>query len=792
MPKTAMSYEQRLAHVARKNNLITEPSSAVVVALGTKSNISAPVAEAIERWKYEANKGPIDKSQLGKIAREFSDLLKIDAAVYPESKAAAKQATDNAIAEIAASMGMAADEAQAIITAGAADDADDRKPHSGEKPLLIIEKGELPKVAEQLRDIIAKSNKFFDRGVPVRVSIRAGHKLPVASPLTTHGVVRAAHQLCRPFKDGENATLPDRVAALYLDMIGEWKLPPLVVISTAPILLDDGSIRSAEGYDTTAEIYCFDVPQLNAPEKPTRTEAEASLLILREAFKTFPFSDAERKTEAGVDVIDHRKPIGHDESAFLNGLLTAVCRPSLWLAPGLLLNAPSISGAGTGKGLLIRAISIIAYGERPRPFTAGNDRHEMDKRLVSEVIEGNPMVFLDNVNGILLRSNTLASFLTERPSGVRMLGRSQMIRIELATFFALTGNGLTISEDLARRFIYGELDAQCEDPEQRDFDPDSSKASRSRRAELLTAALTIWRWGKLDLQKSGITLGSFERWGRWVRDPLLALGCKDPVARLSEIKARDPERQRVIELFTVWWEKHADNPIKASELAPEVQDIADPRKHGRQYLARAIGNLAGTRQGGFLLERFGDLPNARKEGAKYRLLKIPRPVGEPKSSALSALSAADKETDVNPDSCADDEGADALRMPADESITNQVIRNSSALGATGITTKKVNHLRPSSADGADDANKFKRRPTAARMCAQCGAGPSTTPPSDAPSVRVTNGGGVAWVHPECRRIGLRITRKDSGVGGDQDRQRQRALNSGAWLTPCLRHNLVLG
>ena len=97
----------------------------------------------------------------------------------------------------------------------------------GGKQVLVIEKGELPKVAETLRDIIAKSNVFFDRGVPVRITKRAGSKLPIASALTTHGVVRAAHQLCRPIKDAAYATLPDRVAALYLDMIGEWKLPPL-------------------------------------------------------------------------------------------------------------------------------------------------------------------------------------------------------------------------------------------------------------------------------------------------------------------------------------------------------------------------------------------------------------------------------------------------------------------------------------------------------------------------------------------------------------------------------------
>src|SRR5262245_34010657 len=83
------------------------------------------------------------------------------------------------------------------------------------KELLVIEKGELPKVAETRRDMIAASSKFFDRGGPIRVVKRAGNKLPIASALTTHGVVRAAHQLCRPVKDdGEDATLPDRVASL--------------------------------------------------------------------------------------------------------------------------------------------------------------------------------------------------------------------------------------------------------------------------------------------------------------------------------------------------------------------------------------------------------------------------------------------------------------------------------------------------------------------------------------------------------------------------------------------------
>jgi hypothetical protein len=197
----------------------------------------------------------------------------------------------------------------------------------------------------------------------------------------------------------------------------------------------------------------------------------------------------------------------------------------------------------------------------------------MDKRIVAELIEGTPVIFMDNVNATLLRSNTLASIITERPSGVRELGKSRMIRLEHASFVILTGNGLAVGEDLARRFIYSRLDPRLEDPEARPFKPGFLEGIERRRGELLAAALTVWRWGRQTAcsLKPGIALGSFETWGTWVRDPLLALGCQDPVAQIREIKARDPQRQKVAELYELWWEHHGDAPTKASELADELK-----------------------------------------------------------------------------------------------------------------------------------------------------------------------------------------------------------------------------
>ena len=76
-------------------------------------------------------------------------------------------------------------------------------------------------------------------------------------------------------------------------------------------------------------------------------------------------------------------------------------------------------------------------------------------------------MFLDNLNSTALRSNTLASVLTERPAHVRVMGRSEMVPLNCAAFVAVTGNGLSVSEDLARRFLEVLLDPQCEDSEAR-------------------------------------------------------------------------------------------------------------------------------------------------------------------------------------------------------------------------------------------------------------------------------------------------------------------------------------
>jgi hypothetical protein len=90
--------------------------------------------------------------------------------------------------------------------------------------------------------------------------------------------------------------------------------------------------------------------------------------------------------------------------------------------------------------------------------TSGATPEELEKRIAAELIEGSPALFLDNLNNTAFKSDLLASAITERPARVRPLGKSQMVPLNASAFVVLTGNGLSVSEDLARRFIMVEFD----------------------------------------------------------------------------------------------------------------------------------------------------------------------------------------------------------------------------------------------------------------------------------------------------------------------------------------------
>ena len=462
--------------------------------------------------------------------------------------------------------------------------------------------------------------------------------MPRAIEVTTENVRVLGHEISNPVKHTKDGVFPTDIntdiAKIYLNGLeGRWGLKHFAGIATTPILDDGGGIRSTIGYDPTTGLWCHNIPILNIANYPTRQEAEAALLRTRHTFRTFPFADAARvqDRELGIEVVDPREPAGLDESAFLVATLTAACRPSLKTAPGFLCDAPSFSGAGTGKGLLVKASCIIASGAPPHAFTSGHDVSELDKRLTAALIQAHPAIFLDNFNAKELTSDILASALTENPAQVRVLGHTKMVPLHVCTFISITGNGVEIAEDMARRLVKSHLDARMENPEERKFKPGFLNDIFAQRSNLLSDLLTIWRWARQNpnVLKEGRPFGSYETWTQWVRDPLLTLGLRDPVERGTEIKANDPRRRALIEIFDLWYAKHGRAPVRATELDPEVIRLIDPNartdfdhsfKYNRQKVAGFLAQRAGTHVGGYALTQSKEGPQS-KEIAVYTLIR---------------------------------------------------------------------------------------------------------------------------------------------------------------------------
>jgi len=87
---------------------------------------------------------------------------------------------------------------------------------------------------------------LYDRGGPVRLAFDKLQRGTVAQVMTPDALVLMAHAACRPYvlkakQDGALyparwRALPRSFAVMYLDWRGEWRLPTLNGIATAPLL----------------------------------------------------------------------------------------------------------------------------------------------------------------------------------------------------------------------------------------------------------------------------------------------------------------------------------------------------------------------------------------------------------------------------------------------------------------------------------------------------------------------------------------------------------------------------
>ena len=263
---------------------------------------------------------------------------------------------------------------------------------------------------------------------------------------------------------------PDALARAVLASAPWPQLPTLTGIIEAPTLREDGSLLDQPGYDDATGLL-FDPGDAKfppIPRRPSRKQAEAALELLKEIFKDFPFTDEPSRAVA------------------IAACITSLVRRRLRAAPLFGFSAPKM---GSGKSLLATVVSYLATGRDPAMMSQIDDPESERKRLFSLLLDGDPVVLLDNVERPL-KSDALCSILTEPMFQDRLLGTNRKAVVATNVLFMATGNNITVAGDLTSRTLLATLDPHCERPEEREFDvdlqqrvPDAPRRAGGRRPD---------------------------------------------------------------------------------------------------------------------------------------------------------------------------------------------------------------------------------------------------------------------------------------------------------------------
>jgi putative DNA primase/helicase len=339
---------------------------------------------------------------------------------------------------------------------------------------------------------------------------------------------------------------PRLVISQILDMVGEWPFPPLIGVIGCPTLRHDGSLLADEGYDpATGLVLKAAVAMPPIPAAPTRRDAEDAVALLADLLVEFPFANDASKAVA------------------LSMLLTPVLRGAMAAAPMHLVTAPQ---PGSGKSYMADTASMIATGERIAAVAVAPKPEETEKRLIGSALAGLPVIGLDNCRDTL--EGDFLCQVTERPLlQLRPLGTSDKIRVANTFTTFANGNNVAVADDLVRRTICCELDANVENPECRTFKGDPLAAVHRARGSYVSACLSI----ALAYIAAGKPnrlppLPSYEGWSDTVRSPLVWLGFTDPVETMATARAVDPVRQARARVFEAWRGELGQEAHTASEI----------------------------------------------------------------------------------------------------------------------------------------------------------------------------------------------------------------------------------
>ena len=402
----------------------------------------------------------------------------------------------------------------------------------------------------------------------------------------------------------ESAHPPDWCVGAVFDR-GHWPgVRRLEGVVAHPVMLPDGGILTARGYDPATGLLACIPPELvvSVPDRPTRDDVAAAAAELLDPVCDLPF-----ETHA------HR-------AAWLASLLT----PLAWhLFDGpapLFLTDANVRAAG--KGLSVDVVALALTGRRFPVMSYTADREELRKRITTLAVEGERAVLLDNLAGAV-GNDVLDAALTADTWKDRVLGSNKVFDGPLHVVWYATGNNVQLQADTSRRTCHIRMESPHERPETKaDFKyPNLREHVRANRGRLVSAALTILRgWHVAGRPTHGLSAwGSYEGWSDVVREAVVFAGLPDPgetrlalqtaadrdaaamAAVIAGMVRIDPDRRGLTAACVI---DRCKSSSPDADLRSAVEDLCG-RLDGR-LLGYKLRHFARRNFGGWMVDRAGE------------------------------------------------------------------------------------------------------------------------------------------------------------------------------------------
>jgi len=322
--------------------------------------------------------------------------------------------------------------------------------------------------------------------------------------------------------------------------------------------------------------------------------------------------------KVGLDRIDAEFPFSDERSRSVQraGELALFCKhlpDGLSLRPGFLWLG---NKAGSGKSILAKKALYPVLGKAiPAKLKRGE---ELDKEMEAFLRARRPYVFLDNVYGGIA-SSTLDQMLTSKGSAGRAMGGHEVFEADNTALLLVSGNGLELNPDAARRFSVVDLfekgDPNDRRPKER-LDDDVMLTVEWRRKMLGYLFSLVARWVEVGMPRGKVVIPSFERFCELMGGIVTCAGYEEPFQPAVIPDAISPEKEDFSELLD----------LVLGEMGSEIE---------REFTLDDLARLA--RSAGLYTEQVGTLAEGKRltvklDGLKGELASIAEDCGylEPK------------------------------------------------------------------------------------------------------------------------------------------------------------------